>query len=267
MVIKMKKKSKELSHKEGYLQYTPYTDVTQLKRLRLIIERVSTYAQQKEKSELKILELGCGIGSISLPLASLGHQVVGVDIDPKSISSCNSKNTFPNATFIVGDAGTIDLQKKFDIIVSSEVMEHMPQPELILQGLDRHLVEGGIGIVSVPNGYSFFELLISRHIQKGKLVGLLYKSPRLYRLLSGVPAPFYSANISCFHVQFFPFGKFKRLLNRYGFQISLVQHLSLGIFPDWATLWPLKSIECKLADFVPHSLAGGWLFVIKREEG
>ena len=262
----MKQELKEIPQKETYLQYTPYKDTTHLKRLGFMIEQVSRHAQQKDKSKLKILDRGCGIGGVTLPLGALGHQVVGVDLDSESISSCNNKNGFHNVTFIAADAETLDLKEKFDVVIVSEVLEHAPHPDLILQTLNRHLIKGGIGLLSSPNGYCLWELVVSRYLQKSKLISRLYKSPRIYNALSGVPTPFYSSNVFCHHVHFFSFSKFKRLLNGCGFEISLVRHSSLGIFPEWTRLEWLKRIECKLADFVPHSLAGGWLFVIKRED-
>lgn len=263
----MEKELKEVPQQKDYLQYTTYTNFLQLKRLNIIMEQVIKYAQQKDANHLKVLDLGCGIGGFTFPLSALKYQVVGVDIDPKSISSCESRNTFPNATYIVGNAETLDLQEKFDVVIASEVMEHCFHPHLVAQTLARHLADGGIGIVSVPNGFCFSELIFSRFFQKLGIISLFHKLPRrVYTFLTGSPSPFYSLNVFCHHVQFFSFGKFKSLLDSNGFRVLLVRNLDLGLLLDWTCLSPLKRIECKLADSVPHSLAGGWVFVIKRKD-
>lgn len=263
----MKKELKEMSQEETYLQYTSHVNLLQIKRIKLIVEEVITYAEQRQANQLKILELGCGIGAISLPLSYLGHRVIGVDIDHESISVCNNKNTFPNANFLVGNAETLDLGEKFDVVISSEVLEHSLRPDLILQTIGRHLVDGGIGIVSVPNGYCLSEIVFSRLFQRLGIHTLFHKLPnRIYTFLTGSPTPYCSMNVSCHHVQFFSFSKIKSLLNRCGFQVLLVLNLDLGLLLDWSWLGYLKRIECRVADFVSHQLAGGWVFVIKRED-
>ena len=268
-MVKLKEKSKleETLEPKGYLQYTAYKYLLQIRRLNLIVEQVLSYARRKQSNQFKILELGCGIGAISFPLSSLGYEVVGIDIDPNSISECNIRNSFPNAKYVVADAETLDLGEKFDIIIASEILEHCPQPDLVIKTLDRHLIEGGIGIVTVPNGKCFVEQVYGRLFGKLGIDSLFHKLPkRVYTLITGSPTPFYSMNIFCHHVQFFSFGKLRCLLNSHGFQLSYVRNLDLGLLLDWNWLSPLKRIECKLADFVPHSIAGGWVLVIKRKE-
>jgi SAM-dependent methyltransferase len=250
----------------GYLNHTAYKNLLQLRRLKLIIEQVLSYAACRQSGQLRILELGCGIGAITYPLSSLGYEVVGIDIDPDSIASCNARNSFPNATYAVGNAETLDLKEQFDVVIASEIIEHCPQPALVLQTLGRHLVQGGIGIVTVPNGYCLNELVFSWLFQKLGIASLFHRLPkRVYTFLTGSPTPYYSENIFCHHVQFFSFNKFGRLLVNNSFRVALVWNLDLGLFLDWKWLNPLKRIEFKLANLVPHSLAGGWVSVITRK--
>lgn len=263
--LKEKDRLEKILGPEEYLQYTVYKNLLQLRRLNLIIEQVLAYARCKQSNQLKILELGCGIGAISLPLSSLGYEVVGIDIDPKSISECNTRSSFPNAKYVVADAETLDLGEKFDVVIASEILEHCPYPDQVMKTLDRHLIQGGMGIVTVPNGYCFSELIFSRLFQKIGIHSLFHRLPKkFYTLLTGSPTPYYSMNVFCHHIHFFSFGRFLRLLGSHGFQVSHVRNLDLGLLLDWKWLSPLKRVECKLAEFVPHSIAGGWVFIAKK---
>lgn len=251
-----------------YLQYVEHKNPVNLKRIDFVVRQINKYALQRQVTTLNILDLGCGRGNMSFPLASLGHHVTGVDMDPKSISECVGKNTFPNATFIVGDAESLDEMEKFDIVVCSEVLEHTQSPDLVIQTIDRVLKEDGIHILTIPNGYCLCELVFSRLLSKGGSSTRAYKSLRpLYKFLTGVPtSSSFPFCLSSLHLQFFSLNRLRKLVGRYGYTISTISHADLGLpIPGAGRLKRLKSIECKLADFVPHSLVGGWLFVINRD--
>lgn len=245
-----------------------FKDVLARKRLAAVIERVSAYAASTAKDNLTVLDLGCGLGGIAFPLGYLGYLVVGVDIDSRSIEECNKRNTFPNATYVVADIAALDLRQQFDVVVCSEVIEHSAHPECLLETMSRHLKVDGIGIVTVPNGYSLYELVFSRLFEKLGVTRLFHKLPsKVYRALTGSPSPYHSLNIFCGHVQFFSLSRVRRLLNETGFQLVDVGNQSLGLFLDWKWLSPLRWLECTIADFVPHSLAGGWVVVVRKRGG
>ena len=244
----------------------PYEGAALRKRSAFVVEQVSLHARRKEMSQINVLDLGCGMGGMALALGELGHRVVGTDVDPATISFCRERNTSPNVTFAVGDGETLALGEEFDVVIASEVLEHTQHPDLLLATMNRHLADGGIGLLSVPNGYCLWELVVSRHIHRSRLVASLYGSRRAHKLLTGSETPFYSLNAFCFHSHFFSFRRLKELLAGNGFRIVSAGHSDLGILPEWSWLRPLKGIECRLADLVPHALAGGWLLVLVKNE-
>ncbi len=151
---------------KNYWQYSVYTDVLARKRLAIIVDQIQAHAQRKQRTSLKILDLGCGIGGMTFPLTHLGHIVTGVDIDSKTIEVCNSKNSSPNATYLVGDIETVDLQEQADVVICSEVLEHSSNPDQLLRTIKKHLAPDAIAIITVPNGYSFYEIVFSRFLQR-----------------------------------------------------------------------------------------------------
>lgn len=73
-----------------------------------------------------ILELGCGTGFIPKYLAKNHYKnnYTGIDIDKKNVEYLS--NTFPKYNFLYHDLDEVlDLQKQFDTIISSAVIEHI----------------------------------------------------------------------------------------------------------------------------------------------
>lgn len=76
-------------------------------------------------SEDKVLDIGCGNGSLAKDIAKVAKSVLGVDIDDKLIEKAKRKNSAPNLEYKALDA-TKDLSdQKFDVIVMSNVLEHI----------------------------------------------------------------------------------------------------------------------------------------------
>tara|TARA_Y100000996_G_scaffold415292_1_gene409204 strand:+ start:10350 stop:11084 length:735 start_codon:yes stop_codon:yes gene_type:complete len=66
-----------------------------------------------------ILEIGCGTGRISIPLAQSGKKVHGIDISPKMIEIAQTKtnNTLTNLSFQVMDMRELNFKQQFDTIL------------------------------------------------------------------------------------------------------------------------------------------------------
>lgn len=107
------------------------------------------------------LELGCGTGyMITLPLRTWGYDVVGIDLDEPSIRYGRNllrRNDLDADALRVGDLGGLD--ESFDVVLASEVLEHLTDTELegTLSTIQARLRPGGRLLVTVPNGYGWFE--------------------------------------------------------------------------------------------------------------
>jgi SAM-dependent methyltransferase len=72
-----------------------------------------------------VLDIGCGNGALAFDLAQKAQSVVGIDIIERNILKARSKYSRPNIKYLVGDA-TKDLgREKFDVVVLSNVLEHI----------------------------------------------------------------------------------------------------------------------------------------------
>lgn len=92
------------------------------------------------KPEDRVLDIGCGNGSLAKDVAMHAKSVTGIDIDEKLIEKAKRKNPAPNLTYTTGDA-TKDLShEKFDVIIMSNVLEHIDERVAFLKGI-RHLAD------------------------------------------------------------------------------------------------------------------------------
>jgi len=118
---------------------------------RLLIEAICPYA----KGKLSILDIGCGAGTMSLYLASLGHTVTGIDISQTAINACKKSAMtlhLKNATFFKSEFPRINVpSKKFDAIIFTEVIEHLENDKEAISIVAKLLKKGGILIISTPS--------------------------------------------------------------------------------------------------------------------
>ena len=71
-------------------------------------------------SPKRVLDIGCGNGRLLLPVALAGHEVTGIDIDPKAISACAARcaDVEIDATLLDGDVlKLLPLSEPFDVVI------------------------------------------------------------------------------------------------------------------------------------------------------
>jgi 2-polyprenyl-3-methyl-5-hydroxy-6-metoxy-1,4-benzoquinol methylase len=100
----------------------------------------------------RVLDCACGVGYGSHRLLDAGdrmQRVVGVDIDESAIAYARANFSDPRLDYVRADATTFDAEP-FDAIVSFETIEHVPDPESVIDNFVRLLAPGGLLIASVP---------------------------------------------------------------------------------------------------------------------
>lgn len=115
----------------------------------------------------RILDAGCGPGRLGGYLATVGHHVVGVDVDPVLIDA--AKQDYPGPDWLVGDLAELDLPargvtERFDVIVSAGNVVTFLAPSTRVQVLARlraHLAVDGRAVIGfgANRDYEFTEFL------------------------------------------------------------------------------------------------------------
>lgn len=81
---------------------------------------------------MHVLDAGCGEGTLSILMAERGALVTGIDISRKNVVAAldQAQRAGVDATFCVGDLECLPFSDDaFDLVVSSHVVEHLPNPE------------------------------------------------------------------------------------------------------------------------------------------
>ena len=103
---------------------TSYRSRSAWSRLRL--KHVKRMVEPKPGDQ--ILDLGCGMGSITHFCSTLGAEVTGIDASPLAIEK--AKNLFKNlsAQFLIGDVSDLGgfMDESFDKAVAADLIEHIP---------------------------------------------------------------------------------------------------------------------------------------------
>jgi len=160
------------------------------------------------RNNLKGLDIGCAEGDVTIPLASLGYNMIGFDISEENIKKANSKRVSKhNPMFFVGDAENLGIFEKgiFDFVICSEVLEHVQNPKEVLNSINKISKKNALLILTVPNGYGPYSLL-NDHF-RNKIVHHIL--PRIGK--SG-------------HVHSFTLNKIKKLIADAGFDVMEVKH-------------------------------------------
>lgn len=98
---------------------------------------------------MRILDVGCGEGAISEPILKMGNSVTSVELPAVAIlaQQCGVPSV------VAGDAEKLAFaSNSFDVVLASEVMEHLWNPEIFIDEAYRVLKNEGYLIVGTPEG-------------------------------------------------------------------------------------------------------------------
>ena len=102
---------------------------------------------------LRVLDIGCGGGLLSEPLARMGAEVTGIDLAPASIEGAKRHAAFARLTIDYRNASVDDLAdagERFDLVCAMEVVEHVADQPAFLKSaasLVQPAAAGGGGLV------------------------------------------------------------------------------------------------------------------------
>lgn len=118
---------------------------------RHILRFIDKYAVGKKN----IIDIGCGAGTLCFYVASKGIQVLGIDISSKAIKMCQESSRRLGldklAKFKVVNFPEESVDIKFDLVIFTEVIEHLRDDKLALEKIFNILNKGGVVIITTPS--------------------------------------------------------------------------------------------------------------------
>ncbi len=134
----------------------------------------SDATSNKPFAKLQILDIGCGGGLLSEPLTRLGANVTGLDASIESVNAAklHAHQSSMDINYVVG--GVEDLsgsKEKFDVVLASEVIEHVANPEKFILEASKLLTPGGAFLLTTIN--RSFQSLLAVKIMGEYVIGLL----------------------------------------------------------------------------------------------
>lgn len=108
------------------------------------------------KEGVKILDIGCYMADI-LKILPSGIDYYGVDSDEKALEIAKARGA--KVARIDLESDQIPFQDKFDIILLTELLEHLKDPEKIVIQVKRLLKENGVILISLPNECTIYHRL------------------------------------------------------------------------------------------------------------
>ncbi len=146
----------------GYNRYAVYAHriVSSKSPLDYLADKEANYFAIREivkkntDKTIKILEVGSGLGYLTYAIKQQGYNVTGLDISSDAVKKAEQK--FGNQ-YICSDVYRFssDNPGKFDMVIITEVIEHVPDPKSFCRMLINLLKVGGKLIITTPNKSAF----------------------------------------------------------------------------------------------------------------
>ena len=118
-----------------------------------IIKTLKITDKNKPLKKVKILDVGCGGGLLSEPMCRMGADVTAIDASKKNIevAKIHAKKDKLKIKYICTSPDNYKTDKKFDVILNMEIVEHVEDVNVFIKSCSRLLKKNGIMFVATLN--------------------------------------------------------------------------------------------------------------------
>ncbi len=119
-----------------------YPTPSYLVKRRVMLEYLERFSSRS------FLEVGCGCGDLLQALEKRGYAGIGIDLSEEAVAYANTH--LRSGRVSARCCGPEQLDRTFDVVIASEVMEHQQDDVRFLETLKDRLAEGGLLLLTVP---------------------------------------------------------------------------------------------------------------------
>lgn len=245
-----------------YLGLVKSVNYVLLRKVDTVVESIEKWRleRQLERKDIHILDIGCGSNLIyTTPLANLGYQVLGVDIDEDAVARAKEKCAeCKNVEIVTGDATDVleKTDRVFDVVLAFDVLEHMRYVDAkrLSHVVASRIRTGGLFYVITPDGFSeteTFTFLIGYYLVKTFVIKGEFKK---------------GAN----HIERFSLKRLQTMLADSGLRYQFVSGFYSTRLPFIFTLfgglrgYPMY-LNVKIARYLPRFMTNSWLVCGRKE--
>ena len=118
-----------------------------------IVKNFNIKGKNKPLEKIQILDIGCGGGLLSEPMCRMGANVTGIDasITNIKIAKLHAKKNNLSIKYICSSPENLKTNKKFDVILNMEIIEHVEDVEYFLKSCSKLLKHNGMMFVATIN--------------------------------------------------------------------------------------------------------------------
>lgn len=150
----------ERGYQHGYAAINPQMHAEQgrQRKAATMLEVLREALGADRLAQARLLNLGCSAGIIDAFLAPHVGTVLGIDIDSDAVAAAIRSRAGGNLSFRVADAMALDLaDASFDIVICSQVYEHVPDAKRLMAEIERVLAPGGVCYFAATNRWAPIE--------------------------------------------------------------------------------------------------------------
>jgi 2-polyprenyl-6-hydroxyphenyl methylase / 3-demethylubiquinone-9 3-methyltransferase len=199
-----------------------FADLLQAEIDPVFSKRAGLIFQQVEKLKPReVLDVGCGRGFYTNNIARLPFvkQVIGLEVKEENLTLARKNQPNKKVEYLTQDFYNWQTTKKFDLIILSEVLEHLVDDELALKKLKKLLKKNGRLIVTVPHSnYPFLWDPLNFLLEK---IAKTHVNKNIWWL----------AGIWADHEQLYTIKQIKDLVQKTGFKIDAAEKLVRFCWP------------------------------------
>ncbi len=261
-------KMKEVYTYPRVTDYTEYaTEPAGLRRLRYIVRNVFHAQKMRPESTVRIADVGAGMGNASRLLARMGYDVTAIEMDAHTVSEARKKIPQTSMTYVEENIVDHEPSAPYDVIMAFDVLEHLEDPQKMLEKFLPMLTPSGRIVLSLPNGKRLEECI--RKVLTHTAWGLRVK--RFLKRHKVLSVEAVQSHAESPHLHFWSYNDIVQLCDSTGFVIVHRRQTSAGFkegyyiflrffLPRTSHIFRvLDRLDSRLTRFVPMPIADGWL--------